>query len=197
MRAVRAGFFAFTNVPEHARAAYDAWHRLDHLPEQYAIDGIALGQRWAAVAPGPVLADFCTLYLVADPVEATLAEFRGLAAELRAAGRFFEDREAIAFGALHVEQRAAAPRVLVRPDVVPWRPHSGVHVLLDDPAAPEALVALDGVAGAWSFARGPDLTHATWRMPYDRITVCWLDGDAPGLGAGSPYAGFGFSAAVR
>lgn len=181
MRDVVAGFFAFTEVPPHAQGAYDEWHRLDHLPEQYAIDGVALGQRWVANpsclaarvgGPGdPLLrAQHLTLYLMTEPLEATLVEFRQLAVDLRAAGRFFADREAHLAGPWPVAGRAAAPRVLVRPEVVPWRPATGVYAAVgvagDDPTALEELVGVAGVAGAWSFDDGAL-----------RIDVLWLDGD--------------------
>ncbi len=39
---VEAGFFSFTEVPDGVQAAYDEWHRLDHLPEQHAIPAVAL-----------------------------------------------------------------------------------------------------------------------------------------------------------
>ena len=41
------GFFSFTEVTDpSAHEAYNAWHQLDHLPEQFTIDGITFGQRW-------------------------------------------------------------------------------------------------------------------------------------------------------
>ena len=41
------GFFSFTEVTDpSAHEAYNAWHQLDHLPEQFTIDGIEFGCRW-------------------------------------------------------------------------------------------------------------------------------------------------------
>ena len=41
------GFFSFTEVTDpSAHEAYNAWHQLDHLPEQFTIDGILFGRRW-------------------------------------------------------------------------------------------------------------------------------------------------------
>ena len=191
MRQVVVGFFSFTEVPPDAEEAYDRWHRLDHLPEQYAIDGVAYGQRWVAtprcaaarLVDDPELgrARHVTLYLMTEPVGPTLAEFAGLAVELRDAGRWFERRTAIEFGAWRVDERRAAVHALVRAEVVPWRPSTGAYMVVqrDDvqPVDIDALVAADGVAGAWSFRVDAAMENPTWRRPPHRITVLWLDGD--------------------
>lgn len=191
MREVVVGFFSFTDVPADAERAYDEWHRLDHQPEQFAIDGVAWGQRWVATSrcaaarlvDDPVLgrAGHLTLYLLTEPVDATLAEFAALAVELRRAGRWFDRREAVAFGAWSVDERVAAPRVRVRAAVVPWRPSTGVYAIVEDGVAGapdlDALVAADGVAGAWSFRVDESVQDASWRRPSYRITALWLDGD--------------------
>jgi hypothetical protein len=235
VREVVVGFFSFTEVPADADRAYDEWHRLDHLPEQFAIDGVAYGQRWVATprcAAARLVDDamlgrarHLTLYLMTEPVEATLAEFAALAVDLRHEGRWFDRRDAVAFGAWSVEDRRAASRVRVRAEVVPWRPSNGVYVVVEDDVAGtpdlDALVAVDGVAGAWSFRVDPSLQNPSWRRPSHRVTVLWLDGDpvevaaelvpvlAPGRAGivhAGPYepapaaqdgAGAGLSAAVR
>jgi hypothetical protein len=76
---------------------------------------------------------------------------------------------------------AAAERVLVRPESIPFRPHSGIYVIVDadiehEPVALDSLVALPGVAGAWSFGPGAG-TESAWKPVAKRITVAWLDGD--------------------
>ena len=71
------GFFSFTEVTDpSAHEAYNAWHQLDHMPEQFTIEGITFGQRWvrsprcqaAEAASGPLLESFhyMTLYLMRD-----------------------------------------------------------------------------------------------------------------------------------
>ncbi len=71
------GFFSFTEVTDpSAHEAYNAWHQLDHLPEQFTIDGISFGRRWvrsprcraAESATGSLLERFhyMTLYLLRD-----------------------------------------------------------------------------------------------------------------------------------
>lgn len=188
---VAVGFFSFTEVPAGRHHDYNAWHQLDHLPSQQVLPGIVHGERWvrtpAAAAAAPVLhpelaaSQYLTLYLVAEPVEETLAAFRRLAADLRAADRFFADRRSPRFGAWRVAERAAAPRVLVDAAVLPWRPARGVVVVVEPSADPggrlEPLVDLGGVAGAWSFERDPDLHHDSWVVADERITVAWIDGD--------------------
>jgi hypothetical protein len=190
VREVVVGFFSFTEVPAGAEEDYDRWHRFDHLPEQYAIDGVAYGQRWVATprCRAARLADdvelaqagHVTLYLMTEPLAATLAEFADLAVELREAGRWFERRRAVEFGAWRVVARSASPSALVRPEVVPWRPSTGVYLVVQDEAAAvdlDVVVAVDGVAGAWSFRADPGIENPTWRRPAHRITVAWLDGD--------------------
>src|SRR5579863_3386080 len=81
------GFFSFTVVTDpSAHEAYNAWHQLDHLPEQFTIEGITFGQRWvrsprcrgAERATSASLDPFhyMTLYLMRD--EGCLPEFFAL-----------------------------------------------------------------------------------------------------------------------
>ena len=45
----RLGFFSFTEITDPAEHhSYNEWHQLDHMPEQYPLDGIAYGQRWVS-----------------------------------------------------------------------------------------------------------------------------------------------------
>jgi hypothetical protein len=188
---VEVGFFSFTEVPHHADRAYDEWHQLDHLPEQYQLPGIAHGERWAA-SPDCVAArlvddellgraSYVTLYLIGPPVDETIDAFGALGAELRAAGRFHEERTAVMAGGWRVTATATSPRLPITPAVIPWRPAAGVFVLVeeDSPDAPpaDALLGVEGVAGAWTFAPDPDLTRSWWLLLPYRITVLWLDAD--------------------
>ncbi len=182
------GFFSFTEVTDpSAHEAYNAWHQLDHLPEQFTIDGITFGQRWvrsprcqaAEVASGALLEPFhyMTLYLMRD--ESCLPPFFALAERLRAEDRFFAARRALLSGPFEVAGQWAAPRVAVSPGAVPFRPAHGVFAIVGAPADGAALVEHPGVAGAWQFAdEGGGRT----------ITVAFVDGDlwqvAAALGAG-------------
>jgi hypothetical protein len=195
---VVAGFFSFTEVPEDARRAYNEWHQLDHLPSQYPLPGIVFGQRWNGtgefrtarqVSAAPLdAADYVTLYLMADPLAETLTDFSDLARELRAVDRFFDRRKAVLSGPFSVEDRAAADRVQVSPETVPYRPTRGIYVLAERIAGapehrldPDALVETDGVAGVWCFGpldrRLPASIADRWHPGRHRVTVWFLDAE--------------------
>jgi hypothetical protein len=171
------GFLSFTEVTDpSAHEAYNAWHQLDHLPEQFTIDGISFGRRWVRsprcrsleAATSPLLERFhyMTLYLLRD--ERVLPEFFALAERLQAEDRFFTARRALLSGPFEVVGRWAAPRVAVSPGAVPFRPAEGVHVVVGPAVDGAALVDHAGVAGVWQFA---DAEH-------DRtVTLAFVDGD--------------------
>jgi hypothetical protein len=187
---VEVGFFSFTEVPAPAHAGYNAWHQLDHLPEQYRIPGIAHGERWVA-APDCVAArivddetlgraQYVTLYLLGQPLDATIDAFGALARELAEEDRFFADRTALLAGGWRLSQTATSPRLPISPHVIPWRPAQGVFVLVES-GGPDpgfgALLDVEGVAGGWTFVPDPALTRSWWVMQPYRITVLWLDAD--------------------
>jgi hypothetical protein len=102
---IRVGFFSFTEITDPGKhRSYNEWHQLDHMPEQYPLDGIAYGQRWVstpackearAVSEPPLDAiHYVTLYLMTEPVDRTLSEFMQLGRDLRAANRFHLARAA-------------------------------------------------------------------------------------------------------
>lgn len=198
---IRIGFFSFTEITDPAaHGAYNAWHQLDHLPEQLPLAGVAWGQRWvstpacreARAVAGTRLAPihYMTLYLMTDPVPETLAAFARLGEQLRRQGRFFSQRHSHLSGPFDAVAATAARRVLISAAAVPYRPGTGVYVVVDEattdepddadewrrPPDHEQLVGVDGVAGVWSFAshRGGE---GRWRPGRYRITVCYLDDD--------------------
>jgi hypothetical protein len=171
------GFFSFTEVTDpSAHEAYNAWHQLDHLPEQFTVDGINFGRRWVrsprCVAAEAACAEpldrfhYMTLYLMRD--RAVLPGFNALAERLYAADRFFAARKALLSAPFDVTARWAAPRVAISPEAVPFRPANGVYVVVGPPVDGEALVGHEGVAGAWQFARPKEDRH---------VTVAFVDGD--------------------
>jgi hypothetical protein len=171
------GFFSFTEITDpSAHQAYNQWHQLDHLPEQFGVDGIMFGQRWvrsprcreAEAATGALLERFhyMTLYLLRD--ESVLPPFFDLAQRLRAEDRFFAARRALLSGPFEVVGRWSAPRVLVSAAVIPYRPSRGVYVVVGPPVDGAALVGQPGVAGIWQFADLSGNRH---------VTVGFLDGD--------------------
>jgi hypothetical protein len=197
------GFFSFTEITDPAEhRAYNEWHQLDHLPEQFPLRGIVYGQRWvstpackaARAASDPSLdpIHYLTCYLMADPIVETLAEFFDLGRRLHELDRFHRHRRAHLTGPFRVGGAVAAPRVLVSAAAVPFRAHRGLYVVVAEPrdssaradyerwlaAAHEpAVLAVPGVAGVWSFETPEELTSPRWSAGLRRITVCWLDDD--------------------
>jgi len=218
--------FAVVSMSERAAdgddAGYLRWHMLDHLPEQYRIDGLRWGQRWrstdacraARVAEAEPFdrVDHVVTYLFGGagegPVDAALDTFFELGGALRAAGRMPVALPRVLVSGWEVVEKRASDRTLVGAAVVPWRPARGVYVIVDElgPDLPplddtppdilpaygatddrlDRLVAVDGVAGAWTYRDG----HARHRRLEScsgcRLTICHLDGDpvATGLALG-------------
>jgi hypothetical protein len=169
------GFFSFTEITDpSAHEAYNAWHQLDHLPEQFTLEGVRFGQRWvrsprcrdAEAATGSVLEPFhyMTLYLLRD--RDVVPPFVKLGERLYADDRFFAARRAVLSGPFDVTGSWAAPRVAVSAGAVPFRPSQGVYVVVGPPVDGATLVDVPGVAGAWQFADGER-----------SLTVAFVDGD--------------------
>jgi hypothetical protein len=192
------GFFSFTEVTDPAEhRAYNEWHQLDHLPEQFPLTGIVHGQRWvstpacraARAVSDPTLdpIHYVTCYLMAEPIAETLNDFFDLGAELHRLDRFHQHRRAHLTGPFGVVAATAAPRVLVSAAAVPFRAHRGIYVAVearDDESMLNAAALRDvpGVAGVWTFETPRDLTaiesmQKRWTAGARRIAVCWLDDD--------------------
>lgn len=180
------GFVSFTEVEPGAHRSYNEWHLFDHLPEQLPLAGIVWGQRWvltpalraSCVADAPLdRIHYVTLYLLAEPIEETLAEFRALAVALRGLGRFHQQRTSHLSGPLAVESWHTADPTVISAEAVPFRPNTGVHVRVERAAGPAVTAAADlpGVAGSWTFAGHPELSPP--ELAPLRATWSWLDGD--------------------
>jgi len=192
---VSIGFFSFTEVTDaRAHRSYNEWHQLDHMPEQYPLPGVIYGQRWVSTpacrarraVDGPLLAPihYMTLYLMGEPVDQTLVEFRALGEKLHEVGRFHEQRRSHLSGPFDVVGAQAAPRVLVSAPAVPFRPNRGIYVVVEDRqtgaggrAWADALGAAEGVAGVWTFETSAHAARHRWRPGDRRITVSYLDED--------------------
>jgi hypothetical protein len=183
---VRAGFFSFTEVTDPGQhRAYNEWHMLDHMPEQFALAGVALGQRWvltpdaarrAVLRPPFERVHYVTLYLMTDPLAATLDDFAALGASLHAAeGRWFDARRAHVSGPWRVDEMRAAQRVQVRAEVLPARPHRAVHITVGGSCEVASVCELPGVAGAWSFAADASLVARRRGGVEAPIRLAWLD----------------------
>jgi hypothetical protein len=182
--------------PTGEDAAYLAWHMLDHLPEQYRLPGVRLGQRWVSTPACRAArlvsngawddVDHVVQYLLAEPVRPTLDHFFPLGGALRKAGRMPMTLPRVQVGGWRLVEEVAAERVLVGSAVVPWRPASGVYVVVEE--APDvlaagrdelaALASVPGVAGAWRWAGGPPLHERLETTDGLVLTVCYLD-EAP------------------
>jgi len=209
MNRVKAGFFSLSR---HSLTGDDRpyldWHQMDHMPEQYQLPGLVLGQRWAstpacrAVRAAEVdewsLVDHVVCYQMGNPLDDTIDEFLALGRHLAELGRFSQSLPSHYRGALRLLEAQASPRALVSSAVVPFRPHRGVYFLVEEPTddadqdpflqrmhveiLPE-LVAVGGVAGAWSYGTTPSIRRPMFTDGRYRMTLCYLDEDPATVGA--------------
>lgn len=205
MNKIKVGFFSFTEITDPAEHfAYNEWHQLDHMPEQFPIRGIAHGERWVSTPActsarladsGPVTPiHYVTCYYLTEPIPETIRDFVDWGAQLRALGRFHRHRRAHLGGPFLFVKGYAAPRVLVSPEAIPYRPKRGVIAQVTDLADPSAgeevaqwldrvhypdLVGLPGVAGLWTFvSQGESAGTFANANPADRrVTLLYLDDD--------------------
>lgn len=197
---VRLGYFSLSGHAESGDdRPYLAWHQLDHMPEQYQLPGLVLGQRWAATddcRAARIAADdrwagteHVVCYLMGEPLDETVDGFLDLGGRLARMGRFPLHLPSRYRGGLALLEAHAAPRVLIGADVVPFRPHRGVYLVVEaagdedgdphhrrvgDEAVP-ALLGTDGVAGVWVFATSPEMRRDNFSPGDRRVTVCYLD----------------------
>lgn len=176
--------------PDGADAAYLEWHGLDHRPEQYRLDGLRHSQRLVSTPAcrtartvdhghyGDV--DHVMAYSFTDT--AALAPFAALGAALRHGGRM-QRLPSVELGVFALSGTIAAERVAVGADVVPWRPHTGAVVLIEEGAAPPtALVEEPGVVGAWWYE------GIVAPVPFDadrrglQLTLLYLDDEPASVG---------------
>jgi len=203
MNRVKAAFFSFTPPPPpDDDGSYLRWHLLDHMPEQYQLPGIQLGLRYLAdadcmaarVAASGDLEHVGNLvnYLVGDPVQETHDDFMALGRRLAEMGRFPEHRPSLQLRMPALLAWYAAPQALISAEVVPFRPHRGVVVVVEEPTGTDtegweqwldadhhpAVLETPGVAGVWVYGSTDtwDLHPATQGDP-QHTTVIYLDAD--------------------
>jgi hypothetical protein len=200
---VKVGFFSLSHrSPTGDDRPYLAWHQLDHMPEQYQLPGLVLGQRWASTprcratraagVDGWSEVDHVVCYLMGNPVEETIDEFLALGRRLAELGRFAQSLPSQYRGGLRLLEAQAAPRALISPEVVPFRPHRGVYLVVEEPTDPSEqdaytrrrhtellpeLLSVPGVAGVWSYATTPAIHRKMFTDGDYRMTVCYLDDD--------------------
>ena len=200
---VKAGVFSLTPPHDGPDDDYLRWHLLDHMPEQYQLPGIVYGLRWIAdgeylehrlVADGPLgQVGNAVHYLVGDPVEETFDDFVALGRALRENGRFPVTRPSLQVAGLRLLQWQSSPRALISAEVVPFRPHRGVLLIVEEATDGRpsqwlqwlhaehypALLATPGTAGAWTFGSTSEWNRPSrgWRTDPQYITVVYLDDD--------------------
>ena len=178
----RLGYFSLS---AHAESGDDrpylSWHQLDHMPEQYQLPGLVLGQRWAATEACRAArtatddrwagTEHVVCYLMGEPLDETVDGFLALGSRLARMGRFPLHLPSCYRGGLVLLEAHAAPRVLVGADVVPFRPHRGVYLVVEGSGderwdahhrqtgaeSVRALLETEGVAGVWTFATSPEM----------------------------------------
>ena len=202
MNRVKAGIFSLTApAPADDDGSYLRWHLLDHMPEQFQLPGIVHAQRWIAdgdyltsrIASAGHLQDVGNVmnYLAGDPTQQTLDDFMELGGRLAEIGRFPEIRPSLQLRMLALLKWTAAPQALISAEVVPWRAHRGVVVIVEEPTAGAdpsdwlqwihrdhhpAILEVPGVAGAWMYG-----STSSWNLhpradgPPQYITVVYLD----------------------
>ncbi len=159
--------------PDMADADYLRWHTLDHRPEQHRLGSVRASLRMVstptcraarAASTDPYDAvDHVMTYFFTDP--GGMADFLNLSKALGDANRKLPLLPPVERGVYDVTRKAAAPRVKVGADVLPWWPARGLYVLLErgGEAPPPQVLGVDGVAGAWSAVSlpvGPRLASA-------------------------------------
>ena len=209
MNRVELGFLSLTGTAPSGRdAEYLAWHALDHMPEQYALPGMLNGQRWRSTGPcrdqravgvaGYDVVDNVVCYLMGAPARETLDRFVALGRTLADKGRYPEVVPSRLVGAFELLDAHAAARVLVSPEVVPWRPNLGIYLIVEEltdraAAAPflrwahtdgvPSLLSCPGVAGVWWFGTAARFAQPMFSKGEFRVTVCYLDADPATVGA--------------
>jgi len=188
-------------------AGYLRWHVLDHLPEQFRIDGMRNGTRWfsngacraaraASEAPYDAV-DHIVAYLFGGPddpsVDSAIDVFFSLGGSLHAIDRMPVSLPRVEVGGWVLVSKVASPRVMAGADVVPWRAQRGIYVVIEDvpargdevgvdpvgidPQDLDDLVGVDGVAGVWRFAAGHDRNPRFDDNHGRTLTICYLDDD--------------------
>ena len=164
-------FFSFPEVTDPRRHRdYNAWHQLDHLPENLALPGVLHGERWVrtpACREVSVDADdalsaahYVAMYWFREPADASVEEWVALGAATEQQGRrpelaWTERRLTGFFRPVH---GAVTPAAGVSVGALPWRPERGilleVHRVEQPVAADATVLTHDGVIGSWTFLDG-------------------------------------------
>jgi hypothetical protein len=172
------------------------------MVEQYQLPGIVHATRWIAdgdygdhrIAGSGHLERVGNVmnYLVGDPVQQTHYDFMELGPRLAEVGRFPERRPSLQMSMPALLRWYSAPSALISAEVVPFRPHRGVLMIVEEPGRDDvagwlqwlhtvhypSLLDISGVAGAWMYGSTNTWTlHPHCDSPRQYITVVYLDED--------------------
>lgn len=175
--------------PDGRDAEYLEWHSLDHRPEQYRLAELRHSSRLvstpecraarAASVDRYDAVDHVMTYLFSDL--GGLPQFSALGAALGAGGRMPLRLPSVGLMTADLAGKAAAPHAVVGADVVPWRPVTGVYLLIEEGHAPaDPLLGVGGVAGVWWFHGGLAPAPFSTDARGLQVTYCYLDGDLVG-----------------
>jgi hypothetical protein len=200
---VKAAFFSFTPpAASDDDGSYLRWHLLDHMAEQYQLPGIQYALRYIAdgeyldrrIAGSGHLEQVGNVvnYLVGEPVQQTHDDFMQLGRRLAEIGRFPEVRPSLQLRMPALLRWYAAPRALISAEVVPFRPHRGIVVIVEEPVGGEVgswlkwlhtdhyptVLGTPGVAGVWMYGDTTTWTlHPNTEGDPQYTTVIYLDED--------------------
>lgn len=184
--------------PEGQDAAYLAWHSLDHRPEQHRLPTLSASFRLvstpacraarAASDERYDATDHVMTYLFSDV--AGLPAFNELNMAMIEAGRTPQLLPLVERAVYHLDGIAAAPRIKVGADVLPWWPATGVYLLVEhgedgeDSEHPTTdLVDVPGVGGVWRGGALPmDPPYTTTDNTGLSISYLFLDEDPAEVG---------------
>jgi hypothetical protein len=173
--------------PQGHDADYLEWHSLDHRPEQYRLSTLRTSLRLvstpacraarAASHERYDATDHLMTYLFADV--SGLPKFYELSVAIAQAGRTPRLLPLVERAVYRLHGTAAAARIKVGADVLPWWPAKGVYVLVErSEQSPSELTDLPGVGGVWwggALPMSPQYT--TTSNSGLQIAYCFLDED--------------------
>ncbi|MFS3126948.1 hypothetical protein ACLM5J_00930 [Nocardioides sp. Bht2] len=190
----RRVFISFPQVTDPAKhPEYNAWHQLDHQPENRALPGVLHGDRWvrtpsdraAGTAATEVSsdaraldrADYVAMYWFADPVADSVAEWMELGRTTGELGR----RPDLAWttrrltGFFRPLEGRVADGVEISASALPFRIHAGVIVEVVQVAEPGTVTA-DAAMRRWhrehlaAVRRRPGVA-GTWTFASRDVTI--------------------------
>ena len=181
-----------TRHPDGHDADYLEWHSLDHRPEQHRLAGLRASFRLVSTpACRAARAASDARYDAADHVMTYLFTgidampvFNDLNIAMADVGRSPYLLPTVERAVYHLDGIAAAARIKVGADVLPWWPAKGVYLLIEQgDSSPAGLVDVPGVGGVWWGAALPmDRPYATADTTGLQIAYCFLDADPASVG---------------